>query len=84
MNQGSFVMDNTEKLGVPEVERLVKDVFNLYIVSASVVRHIFDERKTENKSDEALPPVVPHHFVVLPHSEFCSVVRTQQERILAA
>ena len=43
MNQGSFVMDNLENLGVSEVERLVKDVANLYAGSAAGVIRIVSE-----------------------------------------
>ena len=39
MNQGSFLMYNLEKFGVPEVKLLVNDVSNFYIgFSAGVSR----------------------------------------------
>ena len=71
-------------IGVPEVERPVNDVANLYIVSDTYVSRNVSESNAANKSDKVLLPVVPHPLVILPHSEFCRVVRAQQECLMSA
>ena len=66
-------------IDAPNVERLVKDVANLYVSSAAGVDAIVTERNAANESNEALPPVITHQLAVLSHSKFCSVARTHQE-----
>ena len=76
--------DNLGKHEIPEIKCLVNGVSNLYLGSAAGVIHVLAESNVVNESDEVLPPVVPHQLVVLTHSEFCCVIYTQQELILAA
>ena len=82
MNQGLFVMNKIENIGLPEVKLLVKDVTNLYIGSATVVSRVVAEINVKNKSNEAPPQVFTHQLVVLTYSEFCCVICTQKERLL--
>ena len=70
MNLGLFVMDKVDIVDAPDVKRLVKAVANLYVQSSAGVYAIVSERNAENKSDEALLPVVLHLLAVLSHSEF--------------
>ena len=42
-------MEKLENIGMPEVERLVKDVTNIYLGSATGVIYVIAERNTENK-----------------------------------
>ena len=60
-------MEKLENIGVHEFKRLVKDVSNLYVGSSAVVSRVVAESNADNKSDEALPPLVPHQLVVLSH-----------------
>ena len=83
INRGSFVMDKVALVDAPGVERLVKDFSNIYVLSAAGVDVIVDEHNAPNKSDKALPPVIPHQLAALSHHDFCSVVRTHQERLVA-
>ena len=83
MNLGSFVMDEVAPVESPNVKRLAKAVANLYVSSAAGVDAIVAERNAANKSNKALPPVIPHQLTALLHSGFCSVVYTHQERLVA-
>ena len=49
MNQGLFWMDKLEKLGVPDVKWLVKDVVNLYVGSAKGISRVVYENNTANE-----------------------------------
>ena len=84
MNQGLLVMDKLKKIGLPEVERMVKDVANLYVGSTAGISCAVSESNVTKKSNAVLPPVVPHQLVIFPHLEFFCVVHTQLERPLAA
>ena len=48
MDQGSFLMDKLENIGVTEVERLVKYVSNLCVFSAAGISHVVSKIKVEN------------------------------------
>ena len=82
MNLGSFVIYKVDLIDAPDVERLVKAIANLYVSSAAGVDSIFSERNAANESVKALPSVIPHQIEALSHSEFCSVFRTCQERLV--
>ena len=83
MNLGSFVMEKFSLVDAPNIKRLVKDVANIYVSSFAGIDAIVDERNAANKSDKVLPPVFPHQMAALSHSEFCTVFRTHQERLVA-
>ena len=83
MDLGLFVMEKVAIVDAHDVERLVKAVTNLYVSSDAGVDAIVAEKNAEKNSNEALPPVVPHQLAALLYSEFCSVVRTHQERLVA-
>ena len=78
---GLFLMENVSLVDAPDVERLVKAVANLYVSSATGVDAIVTERNAANKSDEALPPVVPRQLTALSHYYFFSVFRNHRERL---
>ena len=61
-------MDKVALVDASGIECLVKAVANLYIPSAAGVDDIVAERNSVNKSNETLPPVVPHQLAVLLHS----------------
>lgn len=84
MNLGSFVTTKLALLDASAVERLVKDIADLYLASAVGVSSIVAERDDANESDEALPPVVPHQLAAISHSEFCTIVATHRERLVAS
>ena len=67
INLGSFVVDKVALVDASGIECLVKAVANLYIPSAAGVDDIVAERNSVNKSNETLPPVVPHQLAVLLH-----------------
>ena len=79
MNLGLFVMYKVSIVDVPDIERIVKAVANLYVSSAAGIDAIFAEQNAANESNEALLPVFPHHLETLSHYEFCSVVWTQRK-----
>jgi len=62
----------------------VKDVANIYLSSATGVGSIVAEHDEVNERDEMLPPVVPHQLAAIAHSEFCSIVGTHWECMMAA
>ena len=64
-------MDKLEKIGMSEVEHLVKDITNIYVGSATGISRVVAEKNAANESNKVLPPVVPHQLVVFPHSELC-------------
>ena len=67
INLGSFGMDKVALVDASGIERLIKAFGNLYIPSAACVDDIAAERNSVNKSNETLPPVVPHQLAVLLH-----------------
>ena len=66
-------------LGTAEVEskylivRAEKDEFQNALAKI-LLKGVLHERSASNEINKALPPVVPHQLVVLPHSEFCCVI----------
>ena len=82
MNLGLFVMENLENLALPEVKLLVKDVAKLFLGSTTGVSRFVFEKNVANKSNKELTSVVPQKLLVFPHSEFCCIIHTQQERLL--
>ena len=77
-------MDKLEKIGMSEVEHLVKDITNIYVGSATGISRVVAEKNAANESNKVLPPVVPHQLVVFPHSELCWVVCTHREWLLSS
>ena len=61
-------MDKADTVDAPDTKRLTKAVANLYLSSAAGVYAIFAERNAANKSNESLPPFIPHHLMALSHS----------------
>ena len=72
------MIDKLENIDLPEVDRVVKDVDNIYVGSASGIKWIVAESNAKYENNEALPPDVPHQLAVLQYSEFCCFLITHK------
>lgn len=82
MDLGSFVMNKIALLDASTVEHILKEIANLYLVSAAEVSSMVAEREKDNGSKAALPPVVPHQLAAIYHYRFCTIVDTHRERLV--
>lgn len=84
MNLWSFVTIKLALLDASAVEHFVDDIADLYLASAARVSSIVAECDNAIESDEALLLVVPHQWATISHSQFCTILSTHRERLVAS
>ena len=75
-DQGSFVLELIEQISGDVLTQITCNIACVLLEASVEIDATVAERDQDNEATDTLPPFLPHELALLPHRDFCAIVRS--------